>query len=133
MTGFAADFDGLVLFGIKITVAHDIKLCMAVNTGQTRGEVDVLPGLPGPGEQGDAVVIVRGFFIREVEGVVPGKAFMTLEAGGIRSHRRHFMECRVPGPGPWDGRIIPAVQPVRGVSEMTGGASLGTKFAFPAR
>ena len=45
MTGFAPDFNGLILFGIEVAIAHDIKLGMAVNTIKTLFKVNILKDL----------------------------------------------------------------------------------------
>ena len=41
MAGFTTNLDGLMLFGIKISVTHNIKLRMAVNTPETHIHVNI--------------------------------------------------------------------------------------------
>ncbi len=50
VAGFTTDFYGLKLFGINISVAHDIKLRMAVNAFETKFEMDVLSDLSMAGK-----------------------------------------------------------------------------------
>ena len=81
-----------MLFGIEVAVAHDIKLCMAVNTIKTYFKVNVLVYLSFPWKQrqGACCIFLRVGLRDRTRGL------MALSAKDIWGQGSHFVKRGMP-------------------------------------